>query len=486
MNRNNILSAITVVICAVLSTPASGDVINVDFIAVGGTVYDPSVDTDGSGAGDNAPYPGAATTDFWNGFELGPIGAFGGITSGVMNDTAGTATPVTVTHDGGMNIEKGAEGPFAGRLFGNVIDGGHHGTTTFSINNLLPGHPYDVYVYAGYSSWYGGNGGKPAAANVTIDGNTQTTMYGFPIPQTAPFSWVEGDQYLVFSGVVADESGQISGSVTGLSPTLMQWNTHFLNALTIIGSFSNEGLRLTEVSHSPGTDQLTLKWESKTGKLYNLRSETDPAAALPADWPIFGARQDLPSTPPENTLVIPLPADPTRLFVIEEFNAPPVSLVSDDFESGQGNWTTGSDGQGGTAWELGVPSNVGPSNANSPTNCFGTNLSVNYEFNADVWLRSPPIDLTNAAGATLNYVQYFEIELDFDSGTVSLLDASDDSVLAVLVQTVHGSSASWEEVSLSLPAAALGKEVKIEFRLDSDDVENEAGWYIDDFDLTVP
>ena len=51
---------------------------------------------------------------------------------------------------------------------------------------------------------------------------------------------------------------------------------------------------------------------------------------------------------------------------------------------------------------------------------------------------------------------------------------------------VGGSSAGWEEVSLSLPAAALGNTVRIEFRLDSDDVGNAAGWYIDDVEVTVP
>ncbi len=240
------------------------------------------------------------------------------------------------------------------------------------------------------------------------------------------------------------------------------------------------------VSRDQGTGELVFTWDSKTAKLYNLRSETDPSQLAPADWPIFGPHQDIPSTPPENTLVIPLPADPFRLFVIEEFNAPPVSLVSDDFESGPGDWTTGSDGLEGTTWELGAPANVGPSAANSPSNCFGTNLSADYQDDANVWLRSPEADLTTADSATLHYFQYFEIEADFDKGIVSVLDAGDDSVLAVLVPTVDGSSAGWEEVSLSLPAAALGKTVKIEFRLDSDDVMNEAGWYLDDFNLTVP
>ena len=57
---------------------------------------------------------------------------------------------------------------------------------------------------------------------------------------------------------------------------------------------------------------------------------------------------------------IPLPADSDRFFVIEEFNAPPVEVYSDNFEGGQGDWTIGSDGEDGTAWELGSPTVVGP------------------------------------------------------------------------------------------------------------------------------
>ena len=41
-------------------------------------------------------------------------------------------------------------------------------------------------------------------------------------------------------------------------------------------------------------------------------------------------------------------------------------------------------------------------------------------------------------------------------------------------------------MSKSLPAEALGRNIKIEFRFVSDDIENFAGWYIDDIVVTVP
>jgi hypothetical protein len=233
---------------------------------------------------------------------------------------------------------------------------------------------------------------------------------------------------------------------------------------------------------------LTLRWESKGGKLYNVRSVVDPSSADPIDWPIFELNEDLGATPPENTLTLVKPADGQRFFVVEEFNAPPVSVFSDDFESGAVGWTMGNDGVAGTDWQLGVPTN-GPGAANSLTNCFATNLDTDYDLDANVWLRSPAIDLTGAGGATLNYANYVDVEgQTFDFGAVVVLDATDNSFLATLFDPVDGVSGGWIEVSKSLPAEALDKMIKIEFRLISDDFDgsNLPGWFIDDFEVTVP
>ena len=138
------------------------------------------------------------------------------------------------------------------------------------------------------------------------------------------------------------------------------------------------------------------------------------------------------------------------------------------------------------AWELGTPGAPGPVAAFSPTNCFGTNLTGNYGLNANVWLRSPAIDLTTAGGATLHYMEFKDIETGFDFGTITVLDAADNSVIEVVTDTVDDFTTDWEAVSKKLPGTALGKVIKIEFRLQSDELENFAGWYIDDFNVTVP
>ena len=241
-----------------------------------------------------------------------------------------------------------------------------------------------------------------------------------------------------------------------------------------------------QVTHEPVADTLSIAWESQASMLYTLRSETDPSNGEPATWPIFGGHEDMEATPPENTLAIPLPADQKRLFVIEGFNAPPVTVFSDDFENGQGDWTIGSVGNSTTNWELGSPSVVGPSAANSPANCIGTNISADYTGEADVWLRSPAIDLTQAGGATLSLFQFADMEQGFDEGAIKVLDAADDSILATVESPIDGLGESWTEFSKSLPAEALGKNIRIEFRFVSDDIEHFAGWYIDDVVVTVP
>ena len=256
----------------------------------------------------------------------------------------------------------------------------------------------------------------------------------------------------------------------------------------LVGTSEPDVVILTDVSSDSGAGTISFSWESKAGKLYNLRSEADPAqiaGVVPIDWPIFDGNSDIAATPPENTLTIPMPADLTRLFVVEGFPAPPVSVFSDDFEGGQGGWTTGTEGAVGTMWELGLPG-VGPAAANSPTSCFGTNLNAIYAVDADVWLRSPPIDLTNTGGATLNYVEWRDIEATFDSGRVVVLDATDNSEIAEIENPIDGFSNGWENVSQQIPPAALGREIKIEFRFQSDDIANFPGWYIDDVLVTIP
>ena len=264
------------------------------------------------------------------------------------------------------------------------------------------------------------------------------------------------------------------------------------------GDFAPSAKFQLDVNHLPVTDEIEVKWPSQTGKLYNLRSETDPASAEPINWPIYGGHQDIVATPPENTLTFPRPGDPLRLLVIEEFDAPPQSIWSENFDAVAAlpaGWTTGANtppDAGTTTWEVGTPVRVGPSAANSPANCACTNLGSGYGINTAIWLRSSPIDLTTVGEATLHYSRFVDIEESFDEGVIRVLDASDDSVLGVLQQGIDNEngqpSTDWEDSSASFPPEAIGKSVKLEFFLDCDDFDDGAfaGFYIDDLNVTVP
>jgi hypothetical protein len=265
-----------------------------------------------------------------------------------------------------------------------------------------------------------------------------------------------------------------------------------------IGGSIGSGVIITDFSRNAAGD-LTISWESADGLLYNLRSEIDPSIDEPLSWPIFGGQTDILATPPTNTLTIPLPVDARRFFVVESFPAPPETIFSDDFDSGLNAWTIGGDpGRPATDdpatplntnWEFGAPSNVGPLAAHSGTNCWGTNLASRYAWECDVFLLSPVIDLTTAGAATLNYQRYVDIEATFDRGRVRVLDAADNSDLGYIEDNIEGFELDWALSSKAIPAAALGKMIKLEFRFEADDfdlVPGQAGFYIDDVSVTVP
>lgn len=307
--------------------------------------------------------------------------------------------------------------------------------------------------------------------------------------------------FIAETGDAVNPGSGITGSVAPARRVMFPMTDSTFNTLTddgktlfgqcldwLLGLTSDNRNKLTDVSHDASTGMLSISWESQPGKIYNLRSETDPGASEPASWPIFSGQMDIPANPPENTLTIPLPAEANRFFVVEEFDPPPVSIYSEDFEMGQGSWEAGPVGAVGSFWELGTPSGVGPTGANSGSNCFGTNIDSNYTDNVSIWLRSPVIDLTTAAGATLNFFQFTDIEFVFDAGTVNVL-AADNSFLAEVVTGIDGDGLDgWKMLSKKLPAAALGNMIKLEFLFFSDDLNDfpHAGWYIDDVEVTVP
>jgi hypothetical protein len=270
--------------------------------------------------------------------------------------------------------------------------------------------------------------------------------------------------------------------------------------ITLVGSDSSTKSQLT-LSYDGDTKNLGLSWNSQPGMLYTLRSETNPSSANPEDWPIYDGKMDLAATPPSNTLTLPLPGDPERFFVVEEFPAPPVTLFTENFDGPEPGWTSGFDTADllmNTNWTLGDPAGgpaTGPTAAKSAPNCYGTNLNANYGLSSSTWLRSPAIDLTGATEATLVFQQWVDMD-DFDNldrGTVRVLEASGlpgtVTELGVVQATITGLNLNgWLEFSAEFPAAALGQLITLEFLFvsDGDDIFDGSGWYLDDLTITTP
>ena len=232
-----------------------------------------------------------------------------------------------------------------------------------------------------------------------------------------------------------------------------------------------------------GSD-LLLRWDSKAGRLYNLRSETDPSNGEPATWPIFGGHEDMEATPPENTLTIPLPPDPTRFFVIEAFPAPPIVLYSTDFEGGAVGWTTlVNDENANTAWELGSPAgSTGPvAGATESANAWSTNLG-DYGPDSDISLRSPAIDLSGIAEAELSFEAYRDADGFGDAAVVRFLRASDLEQLGGEVPIdMEVFDVDWKMIRLPVPPQAIGETVLIEWNFISDNTpDTYSGLSIDD------
>ncbi len=229
---------------------------------------------------------------------------------------------------------------------------------------------------------------------------------------------------------------------------------------------------------------LTFKWNSRSGKLYRLWSSPDLANQPPTGWTLV--QEGIPAGTP--ALQILEPADPKMFYVIEEYAAAEVIAFSENFDGTVTGWTSGVDGGVDTQWQLGTPINVGPLAAFSAPNCYGTNINSNYGINANIWLRSPVIDLTAYTSGTLKLEEFIDIEKTYDYGTMRVLSAADGSVLALLEARIDGNSGGvWQSYSKALPAAAFTQQIQIEFRLQSDDWNDlpHAGWYIDNFLITA-
>ncbi|MEE9223620.1 MAG: choice-of-anchor J domain-containing protein, partial [Thermoplasmata archaeon] len=184
-------------------------------------------------------------------------------------------------------------------------------------------------------------------------------------------------------------------------------------------------------------------------------------------------------------------------------------LFEDTMENGgpasQGKWTAGS--QPKTAWELGVPVNVGPNSCHSTTKCWGTNLNSAYRKAADIRLETPTIDLSGSDRARLRFSHFYQIlgpwmndggfvEISSDGGSTwsyieplggysGSVDLGAPTPPGPGAGAYAGSSSDWKVAEFDLNPYS-GEQIIIGFHLWTDPSNYQsgwAGWYIDDVQI---
>ncbi|TSA26378.1 hypothetical protein D4R71_03905, partial [bacterium] len=165
----------------------------------------------------------------------------------------------------------------------------------------------------------------------------------------------------------------------------------------------------------------------------------------------------------------------------------------EDFESDDGGYV------GTGLWQWGSPTS-GPGNAHSGVNVWATNLSGDYEANANYTLDSPAIAI-GSDEPTLTFWHWYDTEASYDGGNVKI--STDGGATWTVIEPVGGypgtSNSSnplypepifcghgqgfWEQVTFDLSTYA-GQTASFRWHLGSDSSVQYPGWYIDDVDIT--
>ncbi|MCB8944840.1 MAG: VCBS repeat-containing protein [Ardenticatenaceae bacterium] len=139
-------------------------------------------------------------------------------------------------------------------------------------------------------------------------------------------------------------------------------------------------------------------------------------------------------------------------------------------------------------WEWGPPTS-GPEKAHSGSYVWGTNLSGNYGPSEDEYLTTPPIDLTSVPPGivAVSWWHWIETEANFDFASVEVSNNGGTSwqVVYVVSGTVSGPTNAYLNETVLLGPGFAVNDFQMRFRLQSDNVFQFAGFYVDDLSISV-
>jgi hypothetical protein len=171
-----------------------------------------------------------------------------------------------------------------------------------------------------------------------------------------------------------------------------------------------------------------------------------------------------------------------------------------DFEKGDGGFThrliSGDDVEGADDWRWGTPLGLGgdPSDAASGRRVWGTdlggdNFNGEYQSEKETELRSPKLDTRHYEGVFLSYARWLTVEDGYyDHATI----AADDTEVwrnwgtDVDRGTDHTLDDGWSTHVVDLQGEGDDGEVRLAWRLESDQGLEFGGWTLDDVCLLAP
>ncbi|MEO0146797.1 MAG: T9SS type A sorting domain-containing protein [candidate division WOR-3 bacterium] len=152
------------------------------------------------------------------------------------------------------------------------------------------------------------------------------------------------------------------------------------------------------------------------------------------------------------------------------------NLYATSFEGDQGDLSPVNLG-GLAPWQWGTPSS-GPGGAYDGTRCWGTNLSGNYNNNADEAIqKGSNINASGYSYLEINFWQWYSTETGYDSGWVEVSTNGGGSWIKVS-PSYRGTSGGWLRTTVDISPYA-STQLMFRFRFKSDGSVNYPGWYVD-------
>ena len=161
------------------------------------------------------------------------------------------------------------------------------------------------------------------------------------------------------------------------------------------------------------------------------------------------------------------------IFLFSGFNQSysQTTVFFDNFESGTSNWTLQ------TSWQLTNSKSYSASNSLTTANSSGTYLA---DQNISATLTNG-VDLSSYKGAEIDFYGQYDVEQYFDY--VYLEISIDNGTTWYKVSSFTGTQSSWNLYQIDIGSFAGYPNVKVRFRLKSDQYVQYAGMYVDDFKI---